>query len=257
MRAVWCTFALFHTLRHRAPPGLSLRARAPSRSLKPIRGLFICASLLPSSIAQALHTLRPAAHLLRVIAHAVTLPCIGPPHFLRSNLAPPPPPSPLMSFQSYSAPCTFGHLAPPCSAPPYIPPHARRVVHVRAVPHRAPETAAPCASRSNPLSLLRGTHPCPCICASRLAFLMLRFAPPQVLHIVQPLLQPCDARPYLFHTLRPALPLTSMNPHLPRPRVLQEVLDHHNTYHLRAATRSPPPTPARPNACLCRSPHLY
>ena len=78
MRAVWCTFALFHTLRHRAPPGLSLRARAPARSLKPIRGLFICASLLPSSIAQALHTLRPAAHLLRVIAHAVTLPCIDP-----------------------------------------------------------------------------------------------------------------------------------------------------------------------------------
>ena len=32
--------------------------------------------------------------------------------------------------------------------PPYTPPHACRVVHVRAVPHPAPETAPPCASRS-------------------------------------------------------------------------------------------------------------
>ena len=41
---------------------------------------------LPSSIAQALHTLRPAAHLLRVIAHAVTLPCIDPPRSKRPTV---------------------------------------------------------------------------------------------------------------------------------------------------------------------------
>ena len=67
------------------------------------------------------------------------------------------------------------HAAPPCSAPPpYTPPHACRVVHVRAVPHPAPETAPPCASRSITAAwhvpLAHFTHPCPCIyCAPHFA----------------------------------------------------------------------------------------
>ena len=106
---------------------------------------------------------------------------------------------------------TFGLTLPRLLCPPpYTPPHACRVVHVRAVPHPAPESAPPCASRSITAAwhvpLAHFTHPCPCIyCAphfaSRLAFLMLRFAPPQVLHTLFSPSCSRGARPYLFHTL--------------------------------------------------------
>ena len=83
---------------------------------------------------------------------------------------------------------TFGLTLPRLALPrPHI--HhliACRVVHVRAVPHPAPETAPPCASRSSmhycvartssPLHPSVSLHLCPTF-VCRLAFLMLRFAP--------------------------------------------------------------------------------
>ena len=70
---------------------------------------------------------------------------------------------------------TFGLTLPRLLCPtPYTPPHACRVVHVRAVPHPAPESAPPCASRSITAAwhvpLAHFTHPCPCIyCAPHFA----------------------------------------------------------------------------------------
>ena len=124
-----------------APPGLSLLRVAqmpPACSRTSIVIIHVLSFLFPDEppIAQGLHT-----HLLRVVAHAVTLPCVAPPrsndkssHVLRSKL----PARRLLSSLPLRPSLPHIRLCPPSTTPP----HACRVVHP--APLRASRSITAC-----------------------------------------------------------------------------------------------------------------